>query len=190
MIKDDISTQTFGDHDVITPTNTLRKAISIDAAADDDDPVGRAEDELKKLSSEFGLWMLAECERLARARAAVKRLGFSVRTTDALFRAAHDIKGEAATFGFPAVAGAAGSLCRLIEYAPDAAQIPLTLVDQHVDTVRAIYREYARSDALALAKTLTHRLREVTDEFLIDVNQDRPDILALVKSPPLAPEYS
>ena len=44
-----------------------------------------------------------------------------------LFRAAHDIKGEASTFGFPAVAGVAESLCRLIEHTPDMQRIPLTL---------------------------------------------------------------
>ena len=61
---------------------------------------------------------------------------------------------------------AADSLCRLIEYTPDATRIPLKLVDQHVDAVRAIYREYSRSDAKELAAMLTQRLREVTDEFL------------------------
>ena len=38
------------------------------------------------------------------------------------------------------------------------------LVDQHVDAVRAIFREYARSDAKDLAEALTRRLREVTDD--------------------------
>ncbi len=34
---------------------------------------------------------------------------------EALFRAAHDIKGQAATLGFPLAAAVADSLCRLIE---------------------------------------------------------------------------
>ena len=106
---------------------------------------------------------------------------------DALFHAAHDIKGEAATFGFPAVVSAAQSLCRLIEHAPDIARVPLKLIDQHVDAVRAIYREYARSDAKQLATTLTGRLRDVTDEFLIQENRDRPEVLEQLKSPSLAP---
>jgi len=188
MAKDDTLIQTFADYEVITPAHTLRKAISTEAAAADDDPVARAEAALQDLSSEFSIWMNGECERLAQARAAVQRMGFSRRTKDALFNAAHDIKGEAATFGFPGIAGAARSLCRLIEYAPDPARIPLTLVDQHVDAIRAIYREYARSDAIELAQKLTQRLVEVTDAFLLDANKDRPDILALVMSPPLAPE--
>src|SRR5581483_11444478 len=102
-----------------------------------------------------------------------------------LFHAAHDIKGEAATFGFPAVAGAADSLCRLIEHSPDVNRIPTALIDQHVDAVRAIIREYARSDATEIAAVLTNRLREVTDEFLVHENRERPDYLEGIVGPPL-----
>ena len=42
-------------------------------------------------------------------------------TRDELFHAAHDIKGEAATFGYPLVAPAADSLCRLLEHTPEIA---------------------------------------------------------------------
>ena len=96
-----------------------------------------------------------ECERLDKARHKVIDGGFTKANKEVLFHAAHDIKGEAATFGYPAVASAADSLCRLIEYTPDATRIPAQLVDQHVDAVRAIYREYERSDAKDLAAMLT-----------------------------------
>jgi hypothetical protein len=54
--------------------------------------------------------------------------------------------------------------------------------------VRAIYREYARSDAKELAAMLTKRLRDVTDEFLIHENRDRPEVLEQLRSPSIAPE--
>jgi hypothetical protein len=57
-----------------------------------------------------------------------------------------------------------------------------------VDAVRAIYREYARSDAKRLASDLTKRLREVTDEFLMSQNRDRPEVLEQLKAPSIAPE--
>ena len=111
------SVATFADHEVITPPHKLRKAVA-PATDPDDDPVARAEAALAQLSSEFAGWMHAECERLEAARQQVKQLGFTEKTHDELFRAAHDIKGEAATFGFPGVAGAAESLCRLLEHTP------------------------------------------------------------------------
>ena len=63
----------------------------------------------------------------------------------------------------------------------------MKLVDQHVDAVRAITREYARPDLTDVAGTLTSRLREVTDEFLKRENSFRPDYLETIFSPPLVP---
>jgi HPt (histidine-containing phosphotransfer) domain-containing protein len=108
-------------------------------------------------------------------------------TRQELFLAAHDLKGDAGTFGYAAAAPAADSLCRLIEHTPDPAKIPLALVDQHVDAVRAIVREYGREDILQVAVALTNRLRQVTDEFLVSVNRHRPDYLKSITSPPLVP---
>ncbi len=185
--KDDSpSVATYADHEVITPPHELRRVV---APAGDviDDPVARAEAALAELSSEFGTWMNSECERLETARQEVRRAGFTQQSHDALFRAVHDIKGEAGTFGFPAVAGIADSLCRLVEHTPEMQRIPLALVDQHVDAVRAVVREYARPDLLDAAAALTKRLREVTDEFLRQENSFRPDYLESIFAPPLAP---
>jgi HPt (histidine-containing phosphotransfer) domain-containing protein len=181
---------THGDHEVIVPDNNLRKAVSDNPAlpGSDDDPIARAEKALAGLSSEFSSWMESECDRLDQARREVTAGGFTKAGKEALFHAAHDIKGEAATFGYPAIASAADSLCRLIEHTPDPTHIPIKLVDQHVDAVRAIYREYSRSDAKDLAAALTKRLRDVTDEFLMRENRDRPDVLEQIKGPSIAPE--
>ena len=180
---------TYGEYEMIVPSNPLRKVVSEGPFDDgeEDDPVARAEKALAELAPQFADWMNQECERLDLARHAVKAKGFIKQTHSDLFHAAHDIKGEAATFGFPALAEAANSLCRLIEHTPDMRKIPLSLVDQHVDAVRAIYREYSRSDAKEVAAVLTQRLREVTDEFLVVQNLHRPDYLEGIVGPPLAP---
>jgi hypothetical protein len=183
------SVATYGDHEVITPSTELRMVVSEVPARFGNDPVARAEQALAQLSSEFSGWMDAESERLDLSRRAVNSKGFTKPTRDALFHAAHDIKGQAATFGYPFVAAAADSLCRLIEHTPDLKRIPLALVDQHVDAVRAIIREKSRPDIAQIADALTKRLREVTDDFLVRENKDRPDVLANIMGPPLAPSF-
>ena len=186
--KDTAAIVTYGDHEMITPENKLRGAVSKETSDQgSEDPVARAEKALAKLSPEFGRWMDSECHRLDQARRDLIK-DFTPSNKKALFHAAHDIKGEAATFGYPAVASAADSLCRLIEHTPDMTPIPPNLIDQHVDAVRAIYREYARSDAKQLAAKLTKRLREVTDEFLLHENSDRPEVLEQLKGPSIVPE--
>lgn len=187
--KETAAVATYGDHEVIMPENKLRKAVSARPLfPGEEDPVARAEKALAELSTEFSSWMDSECERLDKARNGVSKGGFTKANKEALFHAAHDIKGEAATFGFPAMASAADSLCRLIEHTPDPTRIPIKLVDQHVDAARAIYREYDRSDAVDLANQLTKRLREVTDEFLMHENRGRPDVLEQIMGPSIVPE--
>jgi HPt (histidine-containing phosphotransfer) domain-containing protein len=161
-----------------------------DAAIASDDAAARAEAELGRLAGEFTAWMYDECERLEAAREDVVRHGLTQKTHGPLFRAAHDIKGEAATFGYPALAGAVDSLCRLLEHTPQLTRIPIALVDQHVLAVRAIFREYDRPDHGEMAVTLTKRLRDVTDEFLEHENNFRPDYLESILAPPLVPKTS
>lgn len=180
------SVATYADHEVITPPHRLRKAVKA-AAEGEDDPIARANAALQQLSSEFGAWMLAECERLEAARQNVVAQGMNESTHDELFRAAHDIRGEAATFGYPIVAGPADSLCRLLEHTPSPDRIPLALVDQHVDAVRAVAREYSRPDLLDMASALTVRLRQVTDDFLRRENSFRPDYLESIFAPSITP---
>lgn len=184
------SVSTFADHEIIHPPNKLRKAIkraSEKEAAED--PVANAEKALAQISSEFSGWMDSECARLDAARQQIKAEGFTKVTREALFLAAHDIKGQAATFGYPEVASPADSLCRLIEHTPETTHIPLSLVDQHVDTVRAIIREGVRAGRARTADALTRKLRTVTDEFLAHENRDRPDVLEGILAPPLAPDH-
>ncbi len=168
-------------------TVQMRRLAESAVAMSADDPVARAEAALAKLSRDFGAWMYEECERLEGAQQDTVRLGLTQKTHGPLFRAAHDIKGEAATFGYPALAGVADSLCRLLEHTPQLTRIPMALVDQHVSAVRAIFREYGRSDLAEMAGALTTRLRDVTDEFLEHENSFRPDYLDSILAPPLVP---
>ena len=186
--KDKASVVNHGDHEVIVPENKLRAAVSTSSPEDEgEDAIERAEKALAALSPEFGAWMDSECERLDGARHDILRGGFTDANKEALFRAAHDIKGQAATFGYPAVASAAESLCRLIEHAPDPDRIPSALIDQHVDAVRAITTRNTHGDSEANSVKLAEKLRQVTDEFLAYENRDRPDYLESILAPTIAP---
>jgi hypothetical protein len=91
--------KTFADHHVITQPNPLRKVLRRVPESDLDDPVGRAEKALAGLSGEFKNWMGIEADRLSAAHAAILKHGFTDAGREELFRAAHDIKGDGATFG-------------------------------------------------------------------------------------------
>jgi HPt (histidine-containing phosphotransfer) domain-containing protein len=190
MAKDksgDIEIEKFADHHVITQPNRLRKVLRRVADEDLDDPVARAEKALADLSGEFKTWMAIESDRLAAAHTAILKDGFSNATRDELFRAAHDIKGDAATFGFPSAGAAAESLCRIIEHAPDLARVPSELIAHHINAIQAIARERTKLDTISVAGELSRRLRGVADEYLARVNRDRPEHLEAIMAPSIAP---
>ncbi len=177
----------FADHHVITQPNPLRNVLRRVAERDLDDPVARAEKALAGLSGEFKNWMAIEADRLSDAHASILRDGFTDVTREELFRAAHDIKGDAATFGFPSAGAAAESLCRIIEHAPDLDEVPSNLIAHHIDAIQAIVRERTKLDTAATAGELSKQLRGIADVFLTHANRDRPEHLEAVLAPSIAP---
>jgi HPt (histidine-containing phosphotransfer) domain-containing protein len=183
----DIEIKTFADHHVITQPNPLRKVLRRVAETDLDDPVARAEKALADLSGEFKNWMTIEADRLSAAHAAILGGGFTDATREELFRAAHDIKGDAATFGFPSAGAAAESLCRIIEHAPDLDEVPHDLIAHHINAIQAIVRERTKLDTVSMAGELSRQLRGVADEYLTKANRDRPEHLEAILAPSIVP---
>ena len=182
-----LQVKTFADHHVITQPNPLRNVLLRVPESDLDDPVGRAEKALAGLSGEFKNWMTIEADRLSAAHATILREGLTDDNREELFRAAHDIKGDAATFGFASAGVAAESLCRIIEHAPDLEKVPANLIAHHINAIQAIVRERTKLDTAATASKLSTQLRGVADEFLLKVNRDRPEHLEAILAPSIVP---
>jgi HPt (histidine-containing phosphotransfer) domain-containing protein len=178
----------FADHHVITQPNPLRKVLRrVTAETNLDDPVARAEKALAGLSGEFKNWMAIEADRLAAAYAAILENGFTDAASEELFRAAHDIKGDAATFGYPSAGAAAESLCRIIEHAPHLDKVPAELIVHHINAIEAIVRERTKLDTISTAHVLSRRLRGIADEYLTHVNRNRPEHLEAILAPSIVP---
>ena len=182
-----IEVKTFATHHVITQPNPLRKVLRRMSDTEIDDPVARAEQALAGLSGEFKNWMLTEAARLSAAYAVILRDGFSEKANDELFRAAHDIKGDAATFGYPSAAAAADSLCRIIEHAPNLGKVPAQLIAHHINAIQAIVRERTKLDTVSTASELSRQLRGIADEYLTYANRNRPEHLEAILAPSIVP---
>ena len=182
-----IEVKAFATHQVIMQPNPFRRALRRVAEDDRDDPVARAEKALAGLSGEFKNWMTIEADRLSAAWDAIGSKGFTKDTRDELFRAAHDIKGDAVTFGFPSAGAAANSLCRIIEHAPELARVPQDLIMHHINAVQAIVRNRTKLDTAVVAGVLSKQLRGIADEFLTHANRDRPEHLEAILAPSIVP---
>jgi len=149
--------------ELFMPPNVLKAKVGnfsgMDTAA-----IKRAETAMDALKGNFAEWAQDDVRRLAEAR---ERYAKNPDTASraALLRAAHDMKGQAATFDFPLIARVAGSLATLIHDLPEGKDLSLTLVDAHVDAIQVIHRQkitdMSNPVAVTLAKELEARVAEI-----------------------------
>jgi hypothetical protein len=122
----------------------------------------RAETAVETLKSEFHSWVRDDVAKLDVARDAFARSP-DARAREKLYRVSLDMTGQADTFEFPLVARVAKSLCDLVVDAP--ADIPMSLVDAHVNAIRIIFRDNIKSQdnptAVELASELEGRVAEL-----------------------------
>lgn len=161
-------------HEVIDPPNKLKdkvKPIRQEHGKPIEDPVARAERELKKLEPQFEEWMAKDIARLQKAwvdlneEAGVECLA-DPEIAAPLFRAAHDLKGQAATFGSPYVATVAASLCMIFEDDETLANSPPVLIEQHINAIAAMHREGDESGSDSLASKLCEELTKITQSIV------------------------
>jgi chemotaxis protein histidine kinase CheA len=149
--------------ELFMPPNMLKAKAGSAVGGIDVAAIKRGELAMENLKSEFAEWVVDDVERLSACR---DRFAESkdAKTRGALFRACHDIKGQATTFEFPLVARVAISLCKLIDALPEAETIPLLLIDAHVTAIRIIFRDKIKDTsnpmALELLKELEARVAE------------------------------
>jgi chemotaxis protein histidine kinase CheA len=131
--------------------------------------LAKAEAALAGLSGDFEEWMQEECKRLNLAYLAWRRDMGNKRSRDVLFRAAHDIAGQSATFGFPHAGRIGDGLRRVLE---SVAEPSVTAVSAHVDAISAIVRQGRDNHDHPLARMLVQELDRLGRHF-IDEEQKR-----------------
>jgi chemotaxis protein histidine kinase CheA len=164
----------FDDHSVIVPPHKLKNVVkqTREPGHIDMTVVARAEAALEELKGEFGTWMNAECDRIDAARKIIHAKGVNRATADVLFMPAHDIKGGAATLGFPLAERLATSLCRLLKHSPEPTRIPRDLIDHHVDAIKALVREDVKDAHNPYGLEISERLSIMVETFLADELKD------------------
>jgi chemotaxis protein histidine kinase CheA len=162
-------------HQVIHTRNLLKAKAAVigeGPMAMDETAIRRAELALQALSKNFDNWMNEASEGLYAAHEEIKLRGPSSGRGEAFQRAAHDIRGQATTLGFPLASRVAASLCMMLENCEPAvladARCQL-LIDKHVDAIRAITREGITKSNERTGETLTKELESISQLFLAAV---------------------
>ena len=142
----------------------LRLKVGGRLGAIDPAAIAKAEAALKSLSGNFTQWLNDEIAKLEAARQVVHADGPSVDNMESLYLRAHDLKGLGATYGFPLITRIAGLLCRLIDDKAKRLQAPLSLVDAHIDAIKAAARDDIKTEDHPVGAVLVQELeRRVSD---------------------------
>ena len=149
---------------VIRPPNTLRMKVGGAFGGIDASAIAKAEEALKAMSAQFGQWLLDEITKLDKAQADIRTLGYTAPTAEALYFRAHDLKGLGTTYQYPLVTRLAGSLCKMLDDPDKRMRAPVTLLDAHIDAIKAVVRDQIQTDdhptGRILAETLEARVAE------------------------------
>ncbi|MET4683114.1 Hpt domain-containing protein [Brevundimonas faecalis] len=151
---------------VIRPPNPLRAKVGGGFGGINADAVAKAEEALKAMSAQFGQWLQDEIVKLDAAQADIRAKGYTPETAEALYFRAHDLKGLGATYQYPLVTRIAGSLCRILDDADKRMKAPLSLIDAHVDAIRAVVRDQIQTDDHPVGRSLAEELEARVTEHL------------------------
>src|SRR5687767_14176426 len=126
---------------------------AIDPAA-----IAKAEAALKSLSGNFSQWLNDEIAKLENARQAIRDAGQTTETMESLYLRAHDLKGLGATYGFPLITKIAGLLCRQIDDKAKRLDVPMTLIDAHIDAIKTAARDDIKTEDHPIGQALLQDL--------------------------------
>jgi chemotaxis protein histidine kinase CheA len=143
--------------EIFMPPNILKAKVGSAVGGIDMAAIKRAEAAMEVLREEFTDWLADDVAKLVAVRDRYAKAPDAPTRGD-LFRAAHDLKGQAETFGFPMIARVASSLTKLIDAVSDKVDVPLGLIDAHVAAVRVIFRDKIQTMDNKMAQALANEL--------------------------------
>jgi HPt (histidine-containing phosphotransfer) domain-containing protein len=155
-----------GDCEIIPVSDDLRrKALVLDCTLEEgiERAARRGEATAAQVRAAFGDWIGAQSARLAAAHRDYRETPGDEERLKELYRAAHDLRGGAPSFGYPLAGRIAHSLSRLLGRVERPSAI---LVEQHVKALQAVIREGARAEDDPIGAALAAELEILVDEAI------------------------
>tara|TARA_R110002020_G_scaffold316899_2_gene532308 strand:- start:115317 stop:115901 length:585 start_codon:yes stop_codon:yes gene_type:complete len=112
--------------------------------ADPNDLADRAEAAVDAMASQFDAWMEADLHRLVDAWQQAKQPDATPEGYRTIFMCAHNIRGAAGSYGYPAISRLCGSLCALLSETHPGENA--ALINLHIEACRAAFIGAGKGD--------------------------------------------
>ena len=113
-------------------------------AGDPNELADRAEAAVDAMASQFDAWMEADLHRLMDAWQEAKQAGAMPDAYRTVFMCAHNIRGAAGSYGYPAISRLCGSLCTLLSETHPGENA--ALINLHIEACRAAFIGAGKGD--------------------------------------------
>jgi chemotaxis protein histidine kinase CheA len=130
--------------------------------------LARAEAAVAHLARDYATWALEDVAKAAKALATAKAdAAARPAQVEALFRVAHDLKGQGSSFGYPLVTKIGHSLCALTrDRALTYQDEHLDLAQAHVDAIQLVLTKGIKGDGGKVGAELVARLEQRVAELV------------------------
>lgn len=127
--------------------------------------LARAQAAVADLAKDYSTWALAD---LTRARQALTQAegdaGARAAHVEALFRVAHDLKGQGSSFGYPLITRIGDSLCRLTRDRERHYETRhLDLAKSHLDAMQLVLSKEIKGEGGKVGAELVAKLKNLVD---------------------------
>lgn len=126
--------------------------------------MARAEDAVAELAADYTAWALSDVQRAEHAFALLKsEPDKRPAHLEALYRAAHDMKGQGGSFGFPLVTKIGQSLCRYLR-SGEMREPNYPVIQAHIGALRLIVEKAIKGEGGPVGAKLIARLESLAGQ--------------------------
>ncbi len=124
--------------------------------------VADADRAIERLSKDYGKHLAEDMAALEKYMGAVKESATAA-NLKTLFRLVHNMRGQAATFGFPLITEVGRSLCLYLLETEHEREVNVDLIEQHVNALRVIYREKIEGHGDTVSRQVVEALMKAVE---------------------------
>jgi len=157
-----MAAESHGNVKVERPPNRLAEKVPKTGGKTLQQAVADADRAIQRLSEDYGRHLADDMAALEKYMAAVKTAP-TAGNLKTLFRLVHNMRGQAATFGFPLITEVGRSLCLYLLETEDESEVNVTLIEQHVNALRVIYREKIEGHGDRLSREVVDALMRAVE---------------------------
>ena len=124
--------------------------------------VADADKAIERLGKDYDRHLAEDMAALEKYMGAVKSEPTAA-NLKTLFRLVHNMRGQAATFGFPLITEVGRSLCLYLLETDHESEVNVALIEQHVNALRVIYREKIEGHGDSVSRQVVEALMKAVE---------------------------